>query len=304
MHKELQHNEISARLLRSIATLKQELHSLLEEWFSLEKVCRPKLTAEYDALFHDLETEIQRKTLEAAEIARKVELLGLKKQRGELITSDTTHLVDTIVAKEFERMRQRLHEVFDKPPDERNPLSARKISDDEFPKMYRAIVKKLHPDISESSDAFRKYWNSVQTAYETKNKEQMQVLFHVLADDEVNSTRHFVGNMTDISALESKEKELRQKVERERRKIQKLHNEEPFILSDLLKNTLWIAAQRKNLEDQINRKKKEISCARTAYSSLTGEEYSFKEENISIKNQIKSDVSDDNFIDATYFGNR
>lgn len=273
MSGQLQPTTTTFETRQRIARLRTELQELLEEWFHLQNVVRPKITAAYDALFHELEVEIQRKTLEAAEIGRRAELFELKHRRGERITPDVARLINLMVDKEFKKMRQRVYEAFDMTAEERNTAAARAAeqqADSDFPKMYRTLVKKLHPDVSNESEKFGKYWDSVQTAFETKNAAHMRALFIALAGDETDTQTTYPDALTEQTVLEHQEQDLRQKVERERRKVQQLRSEEPFTLEVNLDNPLWVTAHRENLQHQIANKERDISRSREVLEKFTG----------------------------------
>jgi len=329
MPNEIEQSARTHELRGRIAALRKELEALLEEWFVLQHEVRPNITAKYDALFHELEVEIQRKALQAAEIGRRAELFGLKHRRGERITPEVVRLINTMVDKEFKKMRERMYEAFDMTAEERNTAAARaagREADSDFPKMYRTLVKKLHPDVSDEREKFGKYWNSVQTAFETKNTSQMRALYLALAGDEaVQAPAMYPDLLTEERALEHQEADLRQKVEREQRKLRQLRCEEPFTLEANLGNPAWVIAHRENLEHQIANKEREISRSRRIVRELTGmdaEEATMRhnkpgthvtaEENApntganaaaSPENEQEADA-ENGFFDTTYFGNR
>lgn len=301
----LQLHEAMAKKRESVAALRKELQSLLEEWFVLENDMRPELTAKYDALFGSLEIEIQRKALEAADIGRRTELLTIKQQRGEHITDDVIRLVNIIVDNEFKRFRQRLYDDISGPAAKQN-ISQSKTSDGELPQMYRAIVKKLHPDISDATDKFQKYWNAVQTAFETKNTTQMRALYAVLTGTDSNEyNMHFQNSEEEFADLERQEYDLQQKVGGEQRKILRLRAEEPFIFADRLDQPEWIEEREKFLRRQIEQKEREIKYSKELFRELTGYELTSKTEiPPNDKNKNPEQFSDSDFFDNTYFGSR
>lgn len=297
-------HEDTAQKRENISALRKELQSLIEEWFTLENVLRPELTAKYDALFGNLEIEIQRKALEAADIGRRAELLAMKQQRGEHITSDIIRLVNAIVDNEFKKFRQRLYDDLDG-YNAKQSASATKHSDDDIPKMYRTIVKKLHPDVSDATDNFQKYWNVAQNAFETKNAAQMRALYIVLAGDDLPEfDTRFNSSEDELAELEQQEYDLRQKVEIERRKISRLRNEEPFAFVDKLNRKEWIEERENFLRGQIEQKEREIKYRRDLFHELTGSKFVSETGAATDENKKSEQFSDDDFFDNTYFGGR
>lgn len=301
----LQLHEEIVKKRESISALRKELQTLIEEWFTLENVLRPELTAKYDALFGELEIEIQRKALEAADIGRRAELLAMKRQRGEVITSEIIQLVNTIVDNEFKKFRQRLYNDLEEQHNIQKNSSASKPSDDDIPKMYRTIVKKLHPDVSDATDNFQKYWNVAQNAFETKNATQLRALYIVLAGDDLSKDNgHFRSSDDEFAELERQELDIRQKVEIERRKILRLWAEEPFTFENELDKKTWIDERKNFLRGQIEQKERDIIRSNELFFELTGSKFVSETEASADGNKKSRPFSDDDFFDNTYFGGR
>ena len=304
MNSDLAQHTESVEIRSRIILLRKELQQLLEDWFHLSDVVRPALTARYDGLFGELEAQIQRKALEAAEIGRRAELLGLKHSRGERITPEVVRLVNIIVDKEFAVLSGRVVEAFGESAAKRsNDVdTAGNREDSEFPKMYRAIVKKLHPDVSGATEQFRKYWNGVQEAFETKNTSKMKAIYTALAGAEIGDDGGNTMPAETLSELRRQLRELEDNVGRERRKLAYLLSEEPFTLAEKLGHSDWIAAHRKKLEEQITRKERESFLSREAISQFTGGAVS--PEISEQPDERERQANDDDFLGNTYFGNR
>src|SRR6185369_2405284 len=128
-------------------------------------------------------------------------------------------------------------------------------TDGELPKLYRAIVKKLHPDVSTETDDFSKFWNSAQTAFENKNLQKMRSLYSLIcSDNEETDTKKYPDSFSETMRLEAEIKELEIKLEREERKLCRLKNEEPFNLETKLKDGKWLSEQREKLEYELHKK--------------------------------------------------
>jgi hypothetical protein len=125
------------------------LAEILTEMQHIKNQVLPRLLDDYDTHFRTLEITLQKATLHAAELGRREELFRLKLERGEQLTERMIEVVNTIVDREFARVKKRIRETFDMTAQEREREAtdrAERHNTGDFAKLYRAIVKKLHPD--------------------------------------------------------------------------------------------------------------------------------------------------------------
>jgi len=263
---------------------------------------RRSLTTTYDFHFGSRERDLQRAAIEAAEIQRRVELLNLKFTRGESLTSEVIDRVNLMVDREFERFHKRLREAFDMTRAERDHAIAERgdeAADGELTSLYRALVKKLHPDVNQTADEQRNAWQRVQDAYQERNVSQLRSLVSLLeADDasiELDAAR------TDVDELRSIVAALENSCDVERRKIERLRAEEPFCIAHELTNPEWLAAHAQQLDADLATKKREIVEAQGMYRTLTNGGA------VPGTNMLKTkdeQTFDSDFMDNTYFGQR
>jgi len=252
---------IVEELRNRVTELREAIRITLDEWYCLQNIKRPKILSEYDKLFGELEIEIQRKTLESSEIGRRVELLTLKKDRGEKLTKDLIILINTLVDKEFAQFHKRINESLLMSEQERHHSATQdynQSNNNELPKLYRAIVKKLHPDISTQDRDFSKYWQSVQEAYQTKNLQKIRSLYMLICDENEQFQSLDTNSVSDESQLLNIIKGLEIQLERENRKLKRLKQDEPFTIEINLQNTHWIEQHRQKLNNEIFKKRAEI----------------------------------------------
>lgn len=299
---------IQSPLLNELRNRNKELRfairTILDEWYYLEYIVRPQLLSQYDSLFGELEIGIQIKTLKAAELARRVELLSIKKDRGEILTQELISLVNLFVDKEFDQYHKRIHEVYKSTEDKQqihstkeqnNPINA------ELPKLYRAIVKKLHPDITTQSSDFLKYWQSAQDAYENKNLQKIRSLYLLICNEnEQNSQNTYVDSISEEIKLQNEIKVLEIQLEREARKLSRLKSEEPFSIEKNLQNPQWVETHRHTLNNDLFKKCAEIKQYQLLMTELTGNEWQQSKGNTTLREQN----FDQEFTNSTYFSGR
>lgn len=239
------HPEIE-QLRQRCRELQEALQQTLQELFYLRTEVYPQLRRRYEHLFQDLERERHRVCLQAAQLRRRVELLLLKLQRGEPLTERTFALVEHIVEREFARFQQQEH------PAEASPAPPK--DSPELPKLYRLLVKRLHPDATGAeTEEFRRYWAALQQAYQERNLGQLRQLYCLLCGEPLETA----AVPEDAEALRRSIRQLEQRLAVERQRLESLRTEEPFCLP--LDDPDWIARHRQTLHEEIHRYNAEIA---------------------------------------------
>ena len=299
---------ISSPVTEELRTRAKELRlairSILDEWYTLQNTVRPRLLAEYDNHFREIEIEIQQKTLKSSEIGRRVELLTLKKERGEKLTPEIISLVNIFVDKEFAKFHKRIREAYSMSAEQREQAAIKENQSDtngELPKLYRAIVKKLHPDVSTETDEFSKFWHSAQQAFENKNLQKMRSLYTLICmENEATDTRSYPDSFSETMRLEADIKELEIRLEREERKLSRMKSEAPYSLESNLKDAKWLMEHRQKLEYELHKKNAEIKQFNALMEQLTGGKW----EQTSTPKTIEQENLDQEFMNSTYFSGR
>jgi hypothetical protein len=118
---------VVAELRKRRTHLVERLGERMREVHRIKETVLPPLFAEYDKHFRTLEIELQQVTLAASELGRREELFRLKLERGEVLSAKMIEVVNTIVDREFARVRKRFYEAFEQTPEEREQETTRNI---------------------------------------------------------------------------------------------------------------------------------------------------------------------------------
>lgn len=290
------------RLRAHCAQLRRQLREMAEAWHDMSTNQRRTLTTTYDHHFGGRERELQRVAIEAAEIHRRVELLNTKFTRGEKLTQEVIDRVNLIVDKEFERFHKRLREAFDMTRAERDrEMAARgdQAADGELTTLYRSLVKKLHPDVNETTEEQHAAWQRVQDAYQQRNISQLRSLIAMLEADDASIDHD--ASITDVDELTALAATLENRCDVERRKLERLQSEEPFCIAEQLTDEAWLEAHRAELDAGIVAKRREIADAQEIYRTLTGGSVPPGTDLLKTKDDK---TFDQDFMDSTYFGKR
>lgn len=290
MTKPIEHPEVEA-LRGAIGRLQTELAACKVEWQELSVVQRRILTTRYNAYFGDVEQSIQVLALQHAELARRVELLAVKHDRGEAITPEVVELINHVVDREYRRFRQRL--AGDSTHVESgDPIGAN--ADEEVVSMFRILAKRFHPDSANGSDR-NDLWYRVLDAYERRDGATLRAI--AVSSAPWNEQR--ISGNEDIQSLQLIHERLAARLVAERKKITRLRLEEPFTLEPLLDDERWRNLHLASLEQQrlarqhalqeIHNRFLELTNGLAPPASNTGN---------------AGDSFGDDFMESTYFGTR
>ena len=302
-----EHPNIKA-LRKRIKECRNDLLKLLEEWHYLKNVVQPRIMFVYENIFGDIEQDIQIRTRLASEIERRVELLSLKLRRGEKLNDKTIRFVNTVVQKEFERYNGLKHEdkrngFITKPNSKSNnngnlksyfEKEKSKWEDNyEVPYLYRKLVKRLHPDVSGETEIFHRYWENVQHAYQTNNMQRLKLFWKTLCTPE---NREYHDTKSEEAALRAEIRDLEINIEAEKRKIERLKHQEPFIFEDKLDDREWIRKRLRRLKEKVFKLDRQISFQRRMLKTLTGKHVQDDE----LRKQLFGLNINEKYFEATY----
>lgn len=266
----LNYNQRKAELNSRIEEMRKELLDLLDHWYDLVHIQQPRLEFLYEAIFGDLEIELEQKSKTSEELQRKVELISYRLKKGEKINKSTLEFIDMVIDREFSNT------VFNKPPQKeyyedsgRSSISDRDLVDnmakqDEIPMLYRTLVKKLHPDVAGDTENFRRFWNSVQDAYKTNDITRLRLFKKTLCPDAILEKHH-----NEEIKLKRELKELEININTEKRKIQRLKEQEPFTLETKLGDRNWVTRRRRMLRDRLFQVERKIQFNNRLITNLT-----------------------------------
>ncbi len=264
-------NDKEIILRTTLSKLKEELLCLLDDWYELVNIQQPRLEFMYESIFGDLEIELEQKSRAANELDRRVELLSWKLKKGERINKSTVEFVEMMINREFgeDSIFNRKDDVESSQQFNSNQSSNyyhhtrdNNLKPEDIPAIYRALVKKLHPDIAGESDNYKRFWNNIQAAYKERDLQRLILFKQTLCPEIEIEANDEVKLLQEVRELESL-------VSKERQKIRKLHQQEPFVLEEKLNDRSWILRRKKALRDRLFQMDRKISFNHKIINSLT-----------------------------------
>ena len=265
------YNQRKQELNSRIDTMRKELLDLLDNWYDLVHFQQPRLEFLYEAIFGDLEIELEQKSRTQDELQRRVELLSWKIKKGERINKSTLEFVDMVINREFNNNmfnRQEKMQYFEDTKtssiNNDRDLVENMAHQDEIPMLYRTLVKKLHPDVAGDTENFRRFWNSVQDAYKTNDISRLRLFKKTLCPD-----AQLEKHQNEELKLKRDIRELEININSEKRKIQKLREQEPFTLEQKLGDRNWVARRRRMIRDRLFQVERKIQFNNRLINNLT-----------------------------------
>ncbi len=136
----------------------------------------------------------------------------------------------------------------------------------QIPKLYRAIVKRIHPDVSGESEEFLNYWHNVQDAYRRKSYNRLKMFYITLCND-IPKPKN--DDLTEkVQLIRKAINEIDKHIFNEKVKLEKLKKREPFNLSGKLRDKLWIAKRKRSLKGKLFELNRTIQMKKTQISIL------------------------------------
>ncbi len=252
-----EYNSVVHELQEQINSLRGELEELVNCWSNLQFDVHPRLMDKYRNLFGSLEHALKEKNVISDTIKFKIELLKKKVDKGEKLTEKVLQEIDVLARQHVYKAKSKKvskEEVisFFKDIDESESRSLIPFSEIdkkyEMTKIYRDLVKKLHPDATNRTDLFNRYWGPVQAAYESDNLERLSLYHKILCP---SNHKEFKVQNSKLNALRMELADLQESVLNEKKKIKKILDKEPFNLENKFNSKVWVSTRKRQLEHDI-----------------------------------------------------
>src|SRR5690554_1146460 len=179
---------------------------------------------------------------------RKIAIYQAAINREEVISEAQ---VDAIIQKEIKEYEEELKRLTDDYNTAMKIKDAEKVSEEEYEeikRLYRKIVKRIHPDLNPNLDEDFKYlWQETQDAYQGNDLEKLQDIMNILDSNKlVNDV-----NENEIERLTDFKLKLQRRIYEEKLRIKDMKEEFPYNTSTLLKGKDMIAEVVKEIRVDI-----------------------------------------------------
>ena len=172
------------KLKSEVEKMRTELSMLLLERDELQFVICKNIETEYMLKLGSIEYKAYEAQCAALRLKRKIELIQAKKNRQEKVIIST---IEETLDNEFAEYQKQLDEQIDKMNDALKRSKAEVLSDEdnkELKKLYRKIVKALHPDINpDVSQAQVQLFDNAVSAYKNGDLGTLRIIGEMVGNN-------------------------------------------------------------------------------------------------------------------------
>jgi hypothetical protein len=205
----------------------------------------PNLHSIYYEKVGHLEVACLKTEFECARIKREIELITAAVNSGK---SWDYEAITVQLDKEFQEWQQRVAKEMRTMEEARERLSSLMKPEDaeKFQKLYRSLVKQLHPDVQpQRHPRLRPLWDRLQRAYQGSDIDEMELIQILIKDEKPVATPGSVEELSkEIESLTEKCKLLVTA-------LFTLRQTFPFTLAELLSDPVALADKKKTFEGML-----------------------------------------------------
>lgn len=228
---------------------------LLLERDELQFVICKNIETEYMLKLGSIEYKAYEAQCAALRLKRKIELIQAKKNRQEKVIISA---IEETLDKEFVEYQKQLDEQIDKMNDALKRSKAEVLSDEdnkELKKLYRKIVKALHPDINpDVSEAQVQLFDNAVSAYKNGDLGTLRIIGEMVGNNPLPEQHK--DAMTQL--VEERER-LEGLLKSIRESIENIKSEYPYTMKDILEDTKKTEQKKQELESVIEQYNELIS---------------------------------------------
>ncbi|ADC47518.1 hypothetical protein mru_1668 [Methanobrevibacter ruminantium M1] len=226
--------------------LKDHLYDLVYEYEDLINHICPNIEMEYLLKFGIYEYELYKKELELNKLKFKLKLLQTEiNHQNELDLNEIDKKVIDKYTEYANNLKNSMNELENIIKHKDNYFQLDEEDEKELKRIYKILIKKLHPDLNFHQENFKKeLFIKVTNAYKNGDLEELKALYAMLPDEDIE----------EKSSLN----ELKELIHSFEIKIEKIKNEYPYNKLDLLSNEKEIGEYKINIQYLIDSCNEEI----------------------------------------------
>lgn len=246
-------------LVKEIEELKIQISTLIEEKDQLFYHDCKLIKAEYMSKIGVLEYKVYEFQMKYLRLKRKLELYQVYINRQE-VPNETE--IETQLENEYREYEQKIKDMYEDVQNSLVGLTGKVLSEEdsaEVKRLYRILVKKLHPDLNPNyTEDTKQLFLKAEYAYQNGDLKTLQNILLLIEDINTNKDELEIG---ELEELKNKKKKLLVIIEDLYSAIDKIKNSFPYNQIDFIKDKEQIAIKQKELNATLDDLK-------TAYKEL------------------------------------
>ena len=241
------------KLKSEVEKMRTELSMLLLERDELQFVICKNIETEYMLKLGSIEYKDYKAQCAALRLKRKIELIQAKKNRQEKVIISA---IEETLDSEFAEYQKQLNEQIDKMNDALKRSKAEVLSNEDnkkFKKLYRKIVKALHPDINpDVSEAQVQLFDNAVSAYKNGDLNTLKIIGEMVGNSPLPEQ-----HKDALTQLNEEKERLQNLLKVIRDSIEQIKSKYPYTMKEIIED-----------EEQTEQKKKELENILSQYNEL------------------------------------
>lgn len=236
------------RKIKLLDSLKSEISILVEKREYLITNKKPFLESKYMLSIGKYEKEGLEIEVEVRALKRELSIRQAALNRGEKVTNEE---IREILKKEFKIWQNKINEYANQIKESECFLKLPRMNDEEtkeFKSLYKKLVKRLHPDLSEFSEKNKILWLRTCDAYQNGDLDELRALICIVQNEE-DDENCLEGNPLII---DDKINKLQQVFYNINNQIKEIHNTFPFTIEKEINDTIWVQNKVGEILENIN----------------------------------------------------
>ena len=236
------------KLKDDVERLRTELSMLMLERDELRFVICKNIETEYMLKLGSLEYKAYEAQCAALRLKRKIELIQARKNRQEVINLT---VIDKTLDEEFLEYEKKLNEQVEKMNEALEHSKGEYLSEEdnkELKKLYRKIVKVLHPDINpEVTAAQIKMLDNAMNAYKNGDLKSLRIIDEMVGDHKLPEK-----HQDALTQLKEEKERLDKMVATIQECITKIKSDYPYNVKDILEDEKKVEQKKAERQNQGN----------------------------------------------------